>query len=42
MLNLKTDDIDIDADFYGSDEYDADELDPEGFGDLNFDDSSLF
>ena len=34
--------LDIDDDFYGSDEYDADELDPEGFGDMNFDDSSLF
>lgn len=42
ILNIKTDNIDIDADFYGSDEFDADELDPEGFGDMNFDDSSLF
>lgn len=42
ILNVKTDNIDIDADFYGSDEYDTDELDPEGFGNMNFDDSSLF
>ena len=43
ILNSKVaNDIDIDADFYGSDEYDAEELDPEGFGDMNFDDSSLF
>ena len=42
VLNTGTGDIDIDADFYGSDEYDADELDPEGFGDLSFDDSTLF
>ncbi|MBQ7448923.1 MAG: hypothetical protein IJ756_09760 [Paludibacteraceae bacterium] len=39
--NLKTD-IDLDTDFYGDSEYDTDELDPEGFGDMNFDDSSLF
>ena len=42
VLTTTSGDIDIDADFYGSDEYDADELDPEGFGDMNFDDSSLF
>ena len=42
ILNQKTSDLDIDEDFYGSDQYDADELDPEGFGDMNFDDSSLF
>ncbi len=42
VLNLKTEDLDVDADFYGSDDYDQDELDPEGFGDLNFDDNSLF
>lgn len=29
-------------DFYGSGEYDIEELDPEGFGDLSFDDSTLF
>lgn len=34
--------LDIDEDFYGDSQYDADELDPEGFGDMNFDDSSLF
>ena len=42
ILNLKTSELDIDEDFYGSDDYDTDELDPEGFGDMNFDDSSLF
>lgn len=30
-----------DDSFYGDEEYDADELDGEGFGDLNFDDASL-
>ncbi|MCM1034838.1 MAG: plasmid pRiA4b ORF-3 family protein [Paludibacter sp.] len=34
--------LDIDEDFYGDSQYDTDELDPEGFGDMNFDDSSLF
>ncbi len=42
FLNTGSGSMDVDADFYGSDEYDADELDPEGFGDMNFDDSSLF
>ncbi|MFV0391631.1 MAG: IS1096 element passenger TnpR family protein [Paludibacteraceae bacterium] len=28
--------------FYGDEEYDADELDQEGFGDLNFDEGNLF
>lgn len=32
----------IDENFYGDEEFDADELDEEGFGDLNFDDNSLF
>lgn len=31
-----------DDEFYGSNDYDIDELDPEGFGDLSFDNSSLF
>lgn len=35
-------DIDLDEDFYGDSQYDSDELDSEGFGDMNFDDSSLF
>lgn len=34
--------LDDDDSFYGSDEYDIDELDPEGFGDLSFDNSTLF
>lgn len=34
--------IDIDEDFYGDSQFDTDELDPEGFGDMNFDNSSLF
>lgn len=42
ILNVKSRDLDLDDDFYGSDEYDTEELDPEGFGDMNFDDSSLF
>lgn len=42
ILNVKQNDLDLDDDFYGSDEYDQEELDPEGFGDMNFDDSSLF
>ena len=32
----------IDENFYGDEDYDIDELDEEGFGDMNFDDSSLF
>ncbi len=35
-------DIDLDEDFYGDSQYDSDELDSEGFGDMNFDDNSLF
>lgn len=34
--------IDLDADMFGGSEYDPEELDQEGFGDMNFDDSSLF
>lgn len=41
-FNFNTSDLDVDNDFYGDSEYDQDELDPEGFGDMNFDDSSLF
>jgi len=32
----------IDENFYGDEDFDVDELDEEGFGDMNFDDSSLF
>ena len=32
----------LDENFYGDEDFDADELDEEGFGDMNFDDSSLF
>mgnify|MGYP002852799917 CR=1 FL=1 len=41
-LLMNTPQLDIDDDFYGDTDYDQDELDPEGFGDMNFDDSSLF
>lgn len=32
----------IDENFYGDEEFDIEELDEEGFGDMNFDDSTLF
>lgn len=32
----------LDENFYGDEDFNIDELDEEGFGDLNFDDSSLF
>lgn len=32
----------MDENFYGDEDYELDELDEEGFGELNFDDSSLF
>ncbi|MEI8085213.1 MAG: hypothetical protein WCG93_03235 [Paludibacter sp.] len=32
----------IDENFYGDEDYELDELDEEGFGEMNFDDSSLF
>ncbi len=32
----------VDESFYGDEDFDLDELDEEGFGDMNFDDSSLF
>lgn len=32
----------IDENFYGDEDYELDELDQEGFGEMNFDDSSLF
>lgn len=34
--------LNIDESFYGDEDFDLDELDEEGFGDMNFDDSSLF
>jgi len=32
----------IDENFYGDEDYELDELDEEGFGEMNFDDSTLF
>src|SRR5665647_1036227 len=32
----------LDENFYGDEEFDLEELDEEGFGEMNFDDSSLF
>ena len=32
----------LDENFYGDEDYELDELDKEGFGEMNFDDSSLF
>lgn len=32
----------LDSEFYGDEEFELDELDEEGFGEMNFDDSSLF
>jgi len=32
----------LDENFYGDEEYEPEELDEEGFGEMNFDDSSLF
>ncbi len=32
----------LDENFYGDEDYELDELDEEGFGEMNFDDSSLF
>lgn len=32
----------LDSEFYGDEDYEMDELDEEGFGEMNFDDSSLF
>jgi hypothetical protein len=34
--------MNIDENFYGDEDFDIDELDEEGFGDMNFDDGSLF
>ena len=32
----------LDENFYGDEDFELDELDEEGFGEMNFDDSSLF
>jgi hypothetical protein len=34
--------VSVDENFYGDEEFDIDEMDEEGFGEMNFDDSSLF
>ncbi|MDD4972071.1 MAG: hypothetical protein PHT07_21810 [Paludibacter sp.] len=34
--------VSVDENFYGDEDYELDELDEEGFGEMNFDDSSLF
>ncbi len=34
--------VNVDENFYGDEDYELDELDEEGFGEMNFDDSSLF
>lgn len=34
--------VNLDENFYGDEEFELDELDEEGFGEMNFDDSSLF
>ncbi|MDD3078468.1 MAG: hypothetical protein PHH37_05105 [Paludibacter sp.] len=34
--------MNLDENFYGDEDFDLDELDEEGFGDMNFDDGSLF
>lgn len=34
--------LNIEENFYGDEDFNLDELDEEGFGDMNFDDSSLF
>lgn len=39
---LSSSKLSIDENFYGDEDFDLDEIDQEGFGDMNFDDSSLF
>ena len=34
--------VNLDENFYGDEDFELDELDEEGFGEMNFDDSSLF
>ncbi len=38
----KSDDLGLDDDFYGDSQYDAEDIDSEGFQDLSFDDGSMF
>lgn len=45
MMNVDdnfTPKINLDDSFYGDEDFEIDELDEEGFGDMNFDDSTLF
>ncbi|MBP5290277.1 MAG: hypothetical protein J6Y76_02550 [Paludibacteraceae bacterium] len=45
IMNLgggSSDDLDLDSDFYGSDNYDEGDLDMEGFQDLSFEDGTMF
>ncbi len=39
---LSASNLTVDEKFYGDEDFDMDELDEEGFGDLNLDDSTLF
>ena len=39
--NVKSNDLGIDEDFYGDDDYDPSELDAEGFDDLDMSDDDL-
>jgi hypothetical protein len=41
-LDIITSKTTIDENFYGDEDFELDELDEEGFGEMNFDDSSLF
>ena len=36
------DDLDLDSEFYGSDNYDEGDIDMEGFQDLSFEDGTMF
>ena len=45
IMNLgggTSDDLDLDSDFYGSDNYDEGDIDMEGFQDLSFEDGTMF
>ncbi|HLP05614.1 MAG TPA: hypothetical protein VK152_09315 [Paludibacter sp.] len=39
---IATNKVGLDENFYGDEDFELDELDEEGFGEMNFDDSSLF
>ena len=39
---ITTPKVNLDENFYGDEDFELDELDEEGFGEMNFDDSSLF